>query len=97
YIYTHSLHDALPIFKNNGKSILLSSHILSEVERLADRVAIIRQGKIVESGTLDELRHLTRSAIMIETESDVGKLSKVEGVFDFRSEEHTSELQSRFD
>src|SRR5699024_11374952 len=37
--------------KNNGKSILLSSHILSEVERLADRVAIIRQGEIVESGT----------------------------------------------
>lgn len=72
--------------KNNGKSILLSSHILSEVERLADRVAIIRQGKIVESGTLDELRHLTRSAIMIETESDVGKLSKVEGVFDFKQE-----------
>src|SRR5699024_145335 len=57
--------------KNNGKSILLSSHILSEVERLADRVAIIRRGEIVESGTLNELRHLTRSTIMIETETDV--------------------------
>lgn len=70
--------------KNNGKSIILSSHILSEVERLADRVAIIRQGEIVESGTLDELRHLTRSTIMIETASDVNELSKVEGVFDFK-------------
>ncbi|WP_398574472.1 ABC transporter ATP-binding protein [Staphylococcus equorum] len=72
--------------KNNGKSILLSSHILSEVERLADRVAIIRQGEIVESGTLHELRHLTRSTIMIETETDVANLSKVEGVFDFKQD-----------
>ena len=72
--------------KNNGKSILLSSHILSEVERLADRVAIIRRGEIVESGTLNELRHLTRSTIMIETETDVANLSKVEGVYDFKQD-----------
>src|SRR5699024_8705947 len=72
--------------KNNGKSILLSSHILSEVERLADRVAIIRRGEIVESGTLNELRHLTRSTIMIETETDVANLSKVEGVYDFKKD-----------
>src|SRR5699024_3858542 len=43
--------------KKAGKAILLSSHILSEVERLADKVVIIRQGEIVETGTLDELRH----------------------------------------
>src|SRR5699024_6138236 len=49
--------------KNSGESILLSSHILSEVERLADKVVIIRQGEIVETGTLDELRHLTRSTV----------------------------------
>ena len=49
--------------KEAGKSILLSSHILSEVERLADKVVIIRQGEIVETGTLDELRHLTRSTV----------------------------------
>ncbi|WP_412102217.1 AAA family ATPase, partial [Peribacillus frigoritolerans] len=42
--------------KNEGKSILLSSHILSEVERLCDKVGIIRQGQIIETGTLDELR-----------------------------------------
>ncbi|MDD9334564.1 MAG: ABC transporter ATP-binding protein [Rickettsiaceae bacterium] len=72
--------------KKNGKSILLSSHILSEVERLADRVAIIRQGEIVESGTLNELRHLTRSTIMIETEKDVANLSTIEGVFDFKQD-----------
>src|SRR5699024_6112745 len=58
--------------KKAGKSILLSSHILSEVERLADRVVIIRQGEIVEAGTLDELRHLTRLTITLATEGNVG-------------------------
>ncbi|MCB5235594.1 MAG: ABC transporter ATP-binding protein [Niallia nealsonii] len=69
--------------KNAGKSILLSSHILSEVERLADRVVIIRQGEIVESGTLSELRHLTRSRVTLSTEDDVSKMASLEGVHDF--------------
>jgi ABC-2 type transport system ATP-binding protein len=73
--------------KNAGKSVLLSSHILSEVERLADRVVIIRQGEIVEEGTLDELRHLTRSTITIVTEDDVSKMKNVDGVFDFALKE----------
>jgi ABC-2 type transport system ATP-binding protein len=47
----------------NGATVLLSSHILSEVERLADRVSIIRSGRIVDGGTLDSLRHLTRTEI----------------------------------
>ena len=49
-----------------GATVLLSSHILSEVELLCDRVSIIRAGKIVESGTLAELRHLTRTEISFE-------------------------------
>ncbi len=69
--------------KKADKSILLSSHILSEVERLADKVVIIRQGDIVESGSLDELRHLTRSTVVIETEDDVAKMLDIEGVYDF--------------
>lgn len=69
--------------KKAGKSILLSSHILSEVERLADRVVIIRQGSIVETGTLDELRHLTRSTITLLTEENVEGMANVDGVFDF--------------
>lgn len=69
--------------KNDGKAILLSSHILSEVERLADKVVIIRQGKVVEQGTLSELRHLTRSAVTVETEKDVQSLASVSGVHDF--------------
>lgn len=69
--------------KESGKSILLSSHILSEVERLADKIVIIRQGKIVETGTLDELRHLTRSTVTLATEGDVAELATVNGVYDF--------------
>ncbi|HWU47879.1 MAG TPA: ABC transporter ATP-binding protein [Humibacter sp.] len=51
------------IAKNEGASVLLSSHILSEVELLCDRVTIIRAGTAVESGSLAELRHLTRTEI----------------------------------
>ena len=69
--------------KADGKSILLSSHILSEVERLADKVVIIRQGEIVESGSLEELRHLTRTTVNLKTTGDVSQMIAVEGVHDF--------------
>ncbi|MFD1334715.1 ATP-binding cassette domain-containing protein [Oceanobacillus iheyensis] len=74
--------------KRAGKSILLSSHILSEVERLADRVVIIRQGEIVETGTLEELRHLTRSTVTIATEGDVGAMASITGVHDFMQKDN---------
>ncbi|REB08603.1 ABC transporter ATP-binding protein [Sporosarcina sp. BI001-red] len=66
--------------KAEGKSVLLSSHILSEVERLCDRVGIIRQGVIVESGTLAELRHLTRTKLVVELNSPAKGLEEIEGV-----------------
>lgn len=69
--------------KASGKAILLSSHILSEVERLTDKFVIIRQGEIVETGTLDELRHLTRSTVTLVTSGDVSKMAFVDGVHDF--------------
>ncbi|GAA4082608.1 ABC transporter ATP-binding protein [Nonomuraea soli] len=52
--------------RGNGRTVLLSSHIMSEVEALCDRVSIIRAGRIVESGTLAELRHLTRITVVAE-------------------------------
>nr|WP_295972004.1 ABC transporter ATP-binding protein [uncultured Bacillus sp.] len=66
--------------KSQGKSVLLSSHILSEVERLCDRVAIIRQGEVIETGTLDELRHLTRYQYKIMTRNEPIGLKQVSGV-----------------
>lgn len=66
--------------KKQGKSVLLSSHILSEVEKLCDRVSIIRQGKIIESGTLSELRHLTRTQVIVETKEPITGLANLEGI-----------------
>lgn len=68
--------------KAQGKSVLLSSHILSEVERLCDKVGIIRQGKIIESGTLQELRHLTRTHIKVETKQAVPALDRIGGIYE---------------
>ncbi|MEA3025292.1 MAG: transport system ATP-binding/permease protein, partial [Alphaproteobacteria bacterium] len=52
--------------RDNGRTVLLSSHILAEVEALCDRVSIIRAGRTVDTGTLSQLRHLTRTSIRAE-------------------------------
>jgi ABC-2 type transport system ATP-binding protein len=70
-----------------GKTVLLSSHILAQVEKLADRVSIIRSGRIVQSGTLGELRHLTRTTIEAETERPADGLDALPGVHDVRTED----------
>jgi ABC-2 type transport system ATP-binding protein len=67
-----------------GTTVLLSSHILSEVERLADRVTIIRAGRAVETGTLAELRHLRRSKLVAEVAGPVPELAGIAGVSDVR-------------
>jgi ABC-2 type transport system ATP-binding protein len=66
--------------------VLLSSHILAEVEALADRVSIIRAGRVVESGTLTELRHLTRTSIAAELAGLPGALADLPGVHNLRRE-----------
>ncbi|MDQ0430706.1 ABC-2 type transport system ATP-binding protein [Planomicrobium stackebrandtii] len=66
--------------KKQGKSILLSSHILSEVEKLCDKVAIIREGRIIETGTLKELRHLTGTILLVETREPIPALEGFKGV-----------------
>jgi len=55
--------------RHSGRTVLLSSHILGEVEALCDRVSIIRAGRTVDTGTLAELRHLARTTIVAELES----------------------------
>ncbi|NLL42958.1 MAG: ABC transporter ATP-binding protein, partial [Firmicutes bacterium] len=75
--------------KAAGKSVLLSSHILSEVEKLCDKVSIIRQGKIIESGTLQELRHLTRTRVQVETARPIPNLAELEGIHDLNNVERS--------
>jgi len=61
-----AFRDCVSAERANGRTVLLSSHILAEAEALADRVTIIRAGRTVETGTLDELRHLSRTTIDAE-------------------------------
>src|SRR5215813_6009385 len=65
--------------QRNGRTVLLSSHILSEVEALCDRVTIIRSGRAVETGTLTELRHLTRTSITAELSRSADGLAQLSG------------------
>ena len=75
--------DCVREVKTEGRTVLLSSHILAEVEALCDRLSIIRQGRRVETGTLDELRHLTRTSITAETVGPAGGLANLAGVHGF--------------
>lgn len=79
--------------KKEGKSVLLSSHILSEVEKLCDRVGIIRQGKIIETGTLEELRHLTRTNLTVQTREKITSLKALKGVHNIEEKDGTLTFQ----
>ena len=79
--------------RHQGRTVLLASHILSEVEALCDRVSIVRAGKNVESGTLDELRHLTRTTISAQVTGDPSSLQSLPGVHDLQISDHRVELE----
>lgn len=79
--------------KAEGRTVLLSSHILAQVEVLADRISIIRQGKIVETGTLRDLRHLTRTTFLVETAQPPDAVARIVGVHNFER----TDGQVRFD
>ena len=72
--------DEVSRLRAQGKTILLSSHVLAEVEALCDRVTIIRAGRTVESGTLAELRHLTRTLMTVRTQRPISGLADLAGV-----------------
>jgi ABC-2 type transport system ATP-binding protein len=88
-VFQQCIHE----LRDEGRTVLLSSHILAEVEALCDRVTIIRAGHTVESGTLSELRHLTRTTIAVETERPVEGLEAMEGVHDL----DVDGMRARFD
>jgi ABC-2 type transport system ATP-binding protein len=72
--------------RRGDRTVLLSSHILSEVEALCDRITIIREGRTVETGTLSEMRHLTRTSIQAELAASPDGLADLAGVHEFRTE-----------
>ena len=75
-----AFRDCIAEERAGGRTVLLSSHILSEVEALCDRVSIIRAGRTVDSGTLAELRHLTRTSIDAELAAPPNGLAGLPGV-----------------
>ncbi len=85
--------DCIAELAAEGRTVLLSSHILAEVERLCDRVSIIRRGRTVQTGTLAELRHLTRTSISVETERPVTGLDELSGIHDASELEHRLEFE----
>jgi ABC-2 type transport system ATP-binding protein len=70
--------------RDRGRTVLLSSHILAEVEALCDRVSIVRAGRMVETGTLADLRHLRRTSLRAELSTTPPDLSAIPGVHDLR-------------
>jgi ABC-2 type transport system ATP-binding protein len=79
--------DVVQGLRVEGRSVLLSSHILSEVEALCDRVTIIRAGRAAETGTFDELRHLTRTSVVVATVEPLTDVGRWPGVHDVRAED----------
>ena len=79
--------------RRNGRTVLLASHILAEVEALCDRISIVRSGRIVESGTLADLRHLTRTTISAEIERDASSLNGLPGVHNLVTRDHRVDLE----
>jgi ABC-2 type transport system ATP-binding protein len=95
-VFTDELRD----LKAAGRSVLLSSHILHEVEKVCDTVTIIRAGRAVESGTLTDLRHLTRSnvsAVVHGDESAAARISTLPGVHDLVTEPNGHGTRVTFD
>lgn len=83
--------------KAEGKAILLSSHILSEVERLCDKIAIIAAGEIVEYGSLEEMRHLTRYEFKVETKKPAVGLERLNAVHNFKFDSNKATFQADSD
>jgi len=70
--------------RDEGRTVLLSSHVLAEVDAVCDRVSIVRAGRTVETGSLDQLRHLQRMTVVATTEHELHGLEDVEGLHDVR-------------
>lgn len=83
--------------RGEGATVLLSSHVLSEVEQLCDRVTIIREGAVVESGSLAELRHLSRTSLRVAGITDVASVRALSGVHEVFEAGDTVEFEADAD
>jgi ABC-2 type transport system ATP-binding protein len=72
--------DCMQVAKARGQTVFLSSHILSEVEAVCDRVGILRRGRLVEEGTLGELRHLSSHTVDVTFDGPAPPLREIDGV-----------------
>ncbi len=77
----------------DGRTVLLSSHLLREVEALCRRVSIVRDGRTVESGSLADLRHLTRTSIEARVAGPIGRLPELAGLYDLQIDDGTVRCQ----
>jgi ABC-2 type transport system ATP-binding protein len=89
--FRRSIHEA----RERGQTVFLSSHILSEVEALCDRVGILREGALVEMGTLAEMRHLSALTVEATFEGSIPDLSRVPGVSSVEVVGHVARCQVR--
>lgn len=89
--FRHCIHEA----KERGQAVFLSSHILSEVEALCDRVGILRGGHLVEMGTLAEMRHLSSLTVEATFDGSLPDLSRVPGVSSIQVEGRVVRCQVR--
>jgi polyether ionophore transport system ATP-binding protein len=79
--------------RKQGRTVLLASHILAEVEALCDRISIVRKGRIVESGTMTDLRHLTRTTISAEVSQDPSPIADLPWIHDLRLHDHRIDFE----
>jgi ABC-2 type transport system ATP-binding protein len=89
----HVFQQCVAEARDRGTTVLLSSHILAETEALCERVTIIRAGRTVESGTLESMRHLSRTSIKAEMLNDPGDLTRIKGVEDVSVDGNTLHAQ----
>jgi ABC-2 type transport system ATP-binding protein len=90
-VFRHCIHEA----KERGQTVFLSSHIMSEVEALCDRVAILRAGRLVEMGTLAQMRHLSSLTVEATFDGSVPDLTRVPGVSSVQVEGRVVRCQVR--
>ena len=92
-LMTATFQDCLREARDHGQTVLLSSHVLSEVEAVCDRVAVLREGELVEEGTLSELRHLHANSVEARYEGPPPQLDDLPGASDVHVEAGVIRLQ----